>query len=90
MNYKTLVQREISKVVKPTYFDEIPLYDLFQAVSKHGGLVVQEDGSEWSGILCGEQGQTSFTIFGVRGLHYLNVSWYKMPSGRYEVVAYAT
>lgn len=68
------------------YFAEIPLSDIFAVVEKNIGMVVQEDGTRWSGFLCGEAGQASFQIAGYR--FHLQLDWYKMQSGRYEIVVY--
>jgi hypothetical protein len=69
------------------YFDEIPLDAIFYAVKDKIGQVVQEDGKPWEGFLCGETGSTFFDIAGFRW-GKLRLTWYKMPSGRYEIVTY--
>jgi hypothetical protein len=71
-----------------TYHAEIPLSQIFEIVSKKAGEVVQEDGTKWSGFLCGENGQTCFDIAGVK--FHLFLSWYTMPSGRYEITVYVS
>jgi hypothetical protein len=84
----------ISKVNKllhalPTYSNEIPLDDIFQIVKENGGLVVQEDGTPWSGILCGEKGNCNLKVEGFKNVG-LSISWYKMSKGRYEIVSYVS
>ena len=70
------------------YFDEIPLSDIFDVVRRNIGEVVQEDGTPWSGILCGREGNS---IFGIAGFaSCLRLSWYRMQSGRYEIVVYVS
>jgi len=68
------------------YHDSIPLYGIFDVVERNIGMVVQEDGTRWSGLLLGEVGRADFKIANFR--YNLHLSWYKMGSGRYEVVAY--
>jgi hypothetical protein len=38
--------------------------------------------------LCGEQGRCTFDIEGVK--FHLFLSWYQMPSGRYEITTYVS
>lgn len=87
-SFRNAVNRQIGKM--ETYHAEIPLDAMFQMVADAGGRAVQEDGTDWSGILCGEEGHTVIEVkhpetsvkFG------LYIGWYKMASGRYEVTAY--
>lgn len=67
------------------YYDAIPLDALF-AVARMVGEPVQEDGTPWSGLLCGREGRAQFELATSR--HCLNLQWYKMESGRFEVNAY--
>lgn len=90
MTAKTLTQKAINEATKATYFVQIPLCDIFNAVKANGGLVVDEAGNEWSGLLCGRDGQATFPVVGIKGLRSVYVSWYTMPSGKYEVIAYAS
>jgi hypothetical protein len=83
---KNRINKELSAL--PTYHNEIPLSQIFEIVEKHAGKVVQEDNTPWSGFLCGDSGQTTFDIEGVK--FHLFLSWYTMPSGRYEVIAYVS
>lgn len=85
------IQKEIRNILKPTYFDDIPLSPLFDALKKHGLIVVQEDGMPWSGLLCGRDGDADFDLQ-MNGESVdnavLSLQWYSMPSGRYEVTGY--
>ena len=90
MTPKTSTQKAIANIVASTYFTAIPLADIFNAVKVNGGLVVDEAGNEWSGLLCGHEGSATFPITGIKSLHNLYLSWYQMPSGIYEVIAYAS
>ena len=84
-------QKAIRKILKQTFFDSIPLKDLFDALKEHGMIVIQEDGTPWSGLLCGEIGDANFDLQ-MNGEPINNavlcIQWYKMASGRYEVCGY--
>lgn len=66
-------------------FSVIPLNDILDA-AKEVGVPVQEDGTPWSGILCGRGGRASIQLQGAR--RWLQLQWYKLESGNYEVNAY--
>lgn len=70
------------------YYSAIPLDLIFRCVEHWAGRVVDEDGTPWNGLLLGDDSHTSFAIEG-RKL-WLWLSWYKMPSGNYEIVAYVS
>jgi hypothetical protein len=83
------VNRALSAIVNGRYFDAIPLDAIFSAVRNNAGEVLDVDGTPLSGvILCGEEGSSHFSISGIR--RQLHLSWYTMPSGRYEVLAYVS
>jgi hypothetical protein len=86
-----------------TYHDAIPLDKIFDVLKAHGIVPLQEDNTEWSGLLIGREGQMYLPIapFGSRSPEKefehtykpfknakLSISWYTMPSGRYEVGAH--
>lgn len=50
-------QVSIQNVVKSTYFTQIPLDEMSDALKDMGIVMVQEDFTEWSGFLCGDQGE---------------------------------
>ena len=89
---KNKINREIGKVVKPIYFDEIPLGQMFDIIKDHGYQVVDEAGEPWSGFLCGREGTFWADIMSLTtqklSKYRLILQWYKMPSGRYEVISY--
>lgn len=86
------------------YSDAIPLGDINELLKTHGYILLQEDGTEWSGFLSGDQGRTTIAVGRKDPLPgdmwpeppfypeventVLVLTWYKMPSGRYEVVAH--
>jgi len=53
------------------YWSEIPLHDIFWALKKNLLIPLQEDGTEWSGLLCGkaecgtEEAKKQYCIFPV-------------------------
>jgi len=97
---KQRVNRDLFKL--ETYHDYIPLTEIFNILKRGGVVVLQEDGTLWSGMLTGREGHTQFDVgsdalpVDVDGCdHYdaytnssLVLSWYKMESGRYEIVSY--
>ena len=75
------------------YHKSIPLSDIFDILKSNGVMPVQEDGSEWSGLLSGREGKAHIDLkaMGENAQDFKSVlvlTWHKMESGRYEVVAY--
>jgi len=92
-NVRKSINNQIHTATSKTYFDHIPLFTLDNILKEKGYWLIQEDGEPWSGILCGENVNTTFDIGGVGGKvrnSVLVLSWYKMPSGRYEIVSYVS
>ena len=99
---KKRINTDITKLLKPTYFDKIPLQPLFDILEKHGLIVLQQDQTKWDGFLLGGTKKTERVQFdlGVKALKdvggtypvitnaELQLSYYKMESGKYEVIAY--
>lgn len=100
---KKKVNRTIQEITKQNYFDQIPLDLIFDGLKKHGLVVLQEDQTLWDGFLLGRDEHVIFEIAyqsseyeGNNGIPTyvpitnagLSLSWYKMESGRYEIVAY--
>ena len=91
---------EISKVSYPS----IPLSEIFDILSKHGLVTLQEDNTPWEGLLLGKEGQVIIPVAPVgtfRGavggttVFYtpvknsaLNLYWYLKPNNRYEINVY--
>jgi hypothetical protein len=99
------INGEIQKILKPTYFDAIPLQDIMNVLKKFGIVILQEDFREWSGLLLGGVSKTEMVNFNLgwkdqwgpdnSGKSYMvipnvvfTMTYFKMPSGRYEVVGY--
>ncbi len=87
------MNKEIHNLVANTYFEAIPLDEIFSAIAENEAQVVDEAGESWSGFLCGADGTCNIEIKmndGSKSM-YLRLSWHKMEgSGRYEVVAYVS
>jgi len=88
------MRKEIQNVLKPTYFKEIPIDDLDNALHKYGYRLSDEDGTPWNGILIGADSHTVFKLSNMNGNIQKNtglqLSWHKMSNGKYEVTGYIT
>lgn len=64
MNQK--VRKQASKVVINAlglnYYHEIPISELIDGLKKVGVVVLQEDGTQWAGMLLGSDSHTLFTL----------------------------
>ena len=86
---KRQLNRQLHSFTLNEYFSSIPLDTLFMIVeTKTKSKIVQEDGTPWSGILCGDNSMARFAIAGRK--YGLFIQWYKMESGRYEITAYVS
>lgn len=109
MGPKKKINKQLTNLTSPKfktrYFDSIPLEEIEKILEKFGIVILQEDMTEWNGILTGRDGQAYFDVgskkSGYRGdfgyIQYipyidtqLALSWHKMESGRYEIVTYLT
>jgi hypothetical protein len=101
------INAQIQKVLKPTYFKEIPLDDLFDILDKNGIKPIQEDNTEWAGWLLGGVKKTEMVTFNLAWKDeyerdqgkkrykaiknaVLIMTYYKMQSGKYEIVSYVS
>ena len=98
------INNDIYNATASKYHDEIPLDDLFKILGDYGIKVLAEDGTEWEGFLCGEDSEACMDLGCeydckiVNGLKtfepfansLLRLTWHKMPSGRWEIVAYVS
>lgn len=121
-NVRQKMNKEINKLLEPTYFKDIPLKGIFKILEKHGVVPLQEDATYWSGFLMGGTKKTEMVYFNLGwknfndtslvgagkeawpGTKYPNssgqyriisnavlaLSYFKMPSGNYEVIAYVS
>jgi len=96
------INKDINKILKPTYFKAIPLKAIMDAMEKHGVTLLDDDYTEWSGFFTGGVKDTQVVHFLLgwtdtkddRGMHRVipnaafTMSYFKMPSGKYEVIGY--
>jgi hypothetical protein len=79
-------------VLKPTYFDGIPMQQIMDSFKTVGVSVIQEDGTEWSGMFTGREGRANIELaFNGKVVENaaLALTWHKMEkSGKFEVVGY--
>ena len=87
--FRDRVNKQLNEEI-PCHGVDVPITKICEIVKSHGGMPIQEDGEEWNGFLCGEQGNTIIVVThpDFRLKCYLNVSWYKLESGRWETVVY--
>lgn len=93
----------VANVLRPNFFDRIPLQDIFDVFASQNVMAIQEDGTKWDGFLVGgaECGSDKTRdqvmnvplaiktegVWKVTNTH-LYLSWCKMPSGKMEVTGY--
>ncbi len=99
---RSQIVKSLNRQIKdfPTYFDNIPLEELFQIASNNGYTPIMEDNTEWQGLLCGRSESVVFELArsdtkDSNGFYVsdkrpigLSLSWYVMESGKVEIVAY--
>lgn len=97
---RRIVNKELSKL--PTYNNCIPVEEINDVLKKNGLLLLQEDGTPYEGIFCGEEGYSNLEIGYLNSENKINdikfytpirnsslvLTWYKMRPGRYEIVTY--
>lgn len=84
---KDSINKELSAL--QIYHPSIPLQEIFSIVERNSdSMVVQEDGTRWSGFLCGDDSHATFEIAGFK--FALRVMWHRMNSGNYEITAYVS
>lgn len=96
------INKDIHKILKPTYFKAIPLKAIMDSMGKHGVTLLDDDYTEWSGFFTGGVKDTQMVHFLLgwkdtrdeKGMHRVipnaafTMSYFKMPSGKYEVIGY--
>jgi hypothetical protein len=94
------VMKDLSAM--PDYFVGIPIEEIDAVLNKNGLLLLQEDNTPWDGLFTGAEGHAQIAIgylntkTQVNGLDsytpiensMLIMTWYKMQSGKYEIVTY--
>jgi hypothetical protein len=80
----------IYDLIHNRYFQSVPIDKLYEAVERAGFHFAPEDRDV---ILTGRQGRGTWDLYNAGGHrvdHVLVVQWYRMESGRYEIVAYVS
>ncbi len=104
MTLQSTVKRRINQQlhkIGTDYYKAIPLNMIFNILKSYNIIVLQEDNTEWSGMLVGNNEQVYFDLGNAQTkneknqyIPYTNamlaLSYYKMSSGRYEIVSYIT
>jgi hypothetical protein len=71
---------DLAKKIGSTYWSHLPVADIAEIINKHGF-----DGSALDGIYTGHQGKVHEKV----GKNtWIVVTWYRMPSGNFEIIAY--
>jgi len=96
MKLKASIRQKVNKALYPTttvYHDAIPLDDIFACLKSEGLIVVDEAGQPWEGMLLGSDSNATFDLQ-LDGEAIDNavliLSWYKMPSSRWEINCYVS
>lgn len=88
---KNRAKNAVQTILSQTYFPSVPMGPIMDALEDLGIYVVDESGEVWEGFLTGREGRETFELMyeghPVRNA-VLVLSWYKMPSGKYEVTGY--
>lgn len=97
------ISKAIHNTLEQIYFDAIPMRDISSTLRERGLVLLNEDNTEFSAIFCGNHGSCVIQIGDLNSakeknglLEYspieawLYLSWYKMASGRYEVIGYVS
>lgn len=80
---------KISSHNKDTYYSAIPLDRIYDAVEDVGYHIPEE---EKTCILCGREGKASWPLYylGRPANRVLALTWYRMSSGRFEIITYVS
>ena len=98
---KKKINTQLRKAI-PTYNPEIPLEDIEAILQQFGLIILQEDNTPWGGMLTGADAQATFELAYLESAYQkddmtfyvpienagLLLSWYRMQSGKYEIVTY--
>jgi hypothetical protein len=100
---RTRINKELDGLLKG-YHPHVPWDAIETVLGKQGVVPLQEDNTKWEGVFMGAQGKESIdlapkdsgkpqhglTVYEPYGNTMLVLNWYKMDSGRYEVVSYVS
>ena len=83
MRLKNSINRALQALTANRYFDSLPLRDIASILSAHGVTVPLD------GIYCGHQGRLHEPL-GPDSRLLICLTWFRMPSGRFEINAYVS
>ena len=88
-NKANKVLSKISSHNQDTYYSAIPLDRIYDAVEDVGYHIPEE---EKTCILCGHEGKASWPLYylGRPTNRTLALTWYRMPSGKFEIISYVS
>ena len=91
--FKKKLNNLISDIMAPNYFREFPIDEIDGVLRKNGLMLVQEDGTPWEGFFTGREGRANIELATTDTNEIIEnctlaLTWYKMGSGKYEIVAY--
>jgi len=66
---------------------EFPLDEIKTKLAADGMFMVQEDGTPWSGIFCGSDGDAGIALSGIERSE-IRIMWHTMQSGKFEMTVY--
>jgi len=93
------VKKQINKELDPfnAYLEEIPIDAIKDSIKAYGYTVLQEDNTEWAGMLLGDEGNI-YLHLGTNQKEdgsyeqvknsMLALSWYRVSPEKYEIVTY--
>jgi hypothetical protein len=87
------INGDMNKFLSSNYLPDIPLKKMFGILARNKVTPIDDDGTYWSGFLTGKEGRASIELAYKGGTvknALLQIQWYKMPSGNYEVNAYVS
>lgn len=101
---RNAINNKIHEILKPNYFSQVPLDEMFNALETNGVIPLQEDGTRWSGFVmsageCGSNKAASCPPIKIElGMkvadeyfplkNLLILTICTMENGKYEVVGY--
>lgn len=89
---RTRANTYLAKISKE-YYKTVPLDVIFKRLAELDIIVVDEEGSDWQGFISGKEGRIRLDLVDRNTREEITnsmliLTWYKMPSGKYEVVTY--
>ena len=93
---RKIAYNAVHNLLKPTYFrDGVPLNELCECLRENGLVILQEDNTEWAGMLCGSCDHSVFVLAKIEtareenGITFyipldngLVISWYWMEGSK--------